>query len=339
MVRPLTLADWLDAALPVIDVRSPGEFARGRIPGAVNMPLFSDAERAVVGTLYKQHGRDAALLEGLRSVGPRLADLVEQARRIAPDGRVRVHCWRGGERSASVAWLLDKAGFADVRTLRGGYKAFRGSVLASLSRPVPLRVLGGFTGSGKTALLLAMRDAGGRVIDLEGLAAHRGSSFGTIGQATQPTTEHFENLLWHALHLLGTDRPIWVEDEGRTIGRVKLPDAFHASMREAPLHFVHVPAELRVQRLLSEYGQAPVEELEAAIQRIRKRLGPQHAKAALEALHRGDLHTVATVALRYYDRAYGHDLASRDPARVHHVQDPADDRHTLLQHLIDLPHA
>lgn len=324
MARALPIAGWLAASAPVIDVRSPAEFARGHIPGAVNVPLFSDAERAVVGTLYKQQSRDAAVLEGLRIVGPKLASIVEQARVVAPDGRISVHCWRGGDRSGSVAWLLEKAGFAAVSTLQGGYKAFRNHVLAALQRPVPLRVIGGYTGSGKTDLLHTMRRSGERVIDLEGLAHHKGSSFGAIGQAVQPTTEHFENLLWQALHTLGTKAPIWVEDEGRTIGRVHMPVAFFNNLREAPLYFLEVPFPLRVQHLVNEYGPAPQEQLAEAIVRIGKRLGPQHAKAALEALEAGDLHAVATITLGYYDRSYSHDLASRDPARVHriHVPDP-----------------
>jgi tRNA 2-selenouridine synthase len=336
MVRTLRVDEWLTGTVPVIDVRSPGEFARGHIPGAVNVPLFTDAERAVVGTLYKQQGRDKAVLEGLRIVGPKLAAIVEQARALAPDGRIRVHCWRGGERSGSVAWLLDKAGFDQVHALKGGYKAFRGHVLAELERPVPLRVLGGYTGSGKTELLNTMRRAGARVIDLEGLAHHKGSSFGAIGQAPQPTTEHFENLLWHALHQLGTGAPIWVEDESRTIGRSHLPDAFYQSIRRAPLYFVDIPVEERVQRLVAEYGNAPKEQLAEAIVRIRKRLGPQHAKAALEALDAGDLVTVATIALTYYDRAYRHDMADRDPAQVHRIKTQADrSLHETLLHIDD----
>lgn len=319
MVRPLPITDWLTRSTPVIDVRSPGEFARGHIPGAQNIPLFSDAERAVVGTLYKQQGRNKAVREGLRIVGPKLAAIVEQAQTLAPDGHVRVHCWRGGERSGSVAWLLDKAGFAAVHPLQGGYKAFRSHVLAELERPVPLRVLGGYTGSGKTELLNTMQAAGARVIDLEGLAHHKGSSFGAIGQAPQPTTEQFENLLWHALHTLGTEAPIWVEDESRTIGRAHLPDAFYQCLRRAPLYFIDIPVEARVQRLVAEYGNAPGAQLAEAILRIRKRLGPQHAKAALEALDAGDLRTVATITLGYYDRAYRHQMDQRDPATVHRI--------------------
>lgn len=319
MLRALPIAEWLAAGTPMLDVRSPGEFARGHIPGAVNVPLFSDAERATVGTLYKQQGRDIALLEGLRIVGPKLATLVEQARAVAPDGRVRVHCWRGGERSGSVAWLLDKAGFADVHSLKGGYKAFRRHVLEALEQPPTLHVLGGFTGSGKTELLHQLRAAGAPVIDLEALAHHKGSSFGMLGEAPQPTQEHFENQLWKAAQQAPADRPIWVEDESRQIGRVNLPMAWYAAMQGAPLLFVEVEQPVRVARLVQDYGHFPTAQLAEAITRIAKRLGPQHAKAALEALDAGDLDTVARITLTYYDKAYAHSTAQRDPARIEHV--------------------
>ena len=197
---------FLSARVPLIDVRSPGEYLRGHIPGAFNVPLFTDQERAVVGTLYKQTGRDAAMLEGLRIIGPKMAEIVEQARTLAPDGKVGVHCWRGGERSASVAWLLEKAGFQEVIVLKRGYKSFRERVLASLSLSWVLEVLGGYTGTGKTELLGLLRQEGEQIVDLEGLAHHKGSSFGGIGEKVQPTTEHFENLLWDALSQLDPGR-------------------------------------------------------------------------------------------------------------------------------------
>jgi tRNA 2-selenouridine synthase len=299
------------------------------------MPLFSDAERAVVGTLYKQIGRDAAVLEGLRLVGPKLAGIVEQARALAPDGRIAVHCWRGGERSGSVAWLLDKAGFAAVQTLKGGYKAFRNHVLDSFSTAHELRVLGGYTGTGKTETLRHLMALQQQVIDLEAIANHKGSSFGALGQPPQPTQEHFENLLWAALHEVDRSRPLWVEDESLMIGRNKLPEAFFASMRSAPLLFADMPLEERVERLVQDYGTFPPEQLADAIQRIARRMGPQHAKAALEALALGDLHTVARTALRYYDKTYAHGLSQRVATSVTTIPASATDLRALAQRLKD----
>ena len=334
MPTTLPIDRFLAASLPLIDVRSPAEHARGHIPGAYNLPLFSDEERARVGTLYKQQGRNAAMLEGLRITGPKLAPLVEQARQIAPDGKVAVHCWRGGERSASVAWLLEKAGFNEVVTLAKGYKAFREHVLASFAQPWNLFVLGGYTGTGKTELIGLLREQGEAVIDLEQLARHKGSSFGGIGEGAQGTTEQFENLLWKELGQLGKDRPIWVEDESQTIGRVKIPDPFFARMRAAETCFVEMPRAQRALRLVADYGSYPQEELADALVRIQKRLGPQHAKEALSALAAGDLHRVAMVTLQYYDKTYARGLSGRDPRRTHIIKAAGRDISDLAQQLI-----
>lgn len=307
---------FLAAGFPIIDVRSPGEFAHGHIPGAVNMPLFSDAERAEVGTLYVQQGRKPAMLHGLRITGPKLAGLVEQASAIAPENSVAVHCWRGGERSASVAWLLEKSCGMQVLTLQKGYKAFRQLVAGSFNRPWNLRILGGYTGTGKTELLGLMRGMGAQVVDLEALAHHKGSAFGGIGQAPQPSTEQFENLIWQALGQLDPHKPVWLEDESQMVGHVKVPDPFFAQMRKAPVAFVDLPQPRRAERLVADYGACPPEELAAAIGRIQKRMGPQHAKAALEALHAGNLPAVARITLHYYDKTYARGLSSRDAAAV-----------------------
>ncbi len=320
MLKALPILDFIQAEGPVLDVRSPGEFLRAHIPGAHSLPLFTDEERARVGTIYKQQGRDAAVLEGLRAVGPRMATLVEQARELAPNGRIRVHCWRGGERSGSVAWLLNKAGFSQVTTLIGGYKAFRTHVLGAFNGPWNLNLLGGFTGTGKTELLGMLQQEGEQMIDLEALACHKGSSFGALGQQPQPTTEHFENLLWHALSRMDPSKPIWLEDESLMIGRVRLPDQFFLQMRQAPFVFIEMPQEQRAARLVKEYGDFHRTDLAAAISRIARRLGPQHAKSALEALDSGDIFMVALITLRYYDKAYLRGAMERDP--VHTIRIP-----------------
>ena len=205
---------------------------------------------AVVGTLYKQEGRDKAVLEGLRLVGPGLAAIVEAAQGIAPDGRIGVHCWRGGERSRSVAWLLEKAGFKEVTLLQGGYKAFRNHILEDVCKPRVIGIIGGYTGTGKTELIRQMKALDQQTVDLEGLANHKGSSFGAIGESAQPTTEHFENLLWHALRDLDPSKVLWLEDESQLIGRVKIPDELFAQMRNAPCYFVELPKEERAARLV-----------------------------------------------------------------------------------------
>lgn len=331
MLTHLAIDDFLAHSTPIVDVRSPAEFAHGHIPGAHSLPLFSNEDRAVVGTLYKQQGRDAAMVEGLRIVGPKLSSIVEKARALAPEGRIRVHCWRGGERSGSVAWLLDKAGFVDVVTLRKGYKAFRTLVLESFSFPIDLLVLGGYTGTGKTELLGHLRALGEQVIDLEALAHHKGSSFGALGEQPQPTTEHFENLLWNELRRLDPTKPIWLEDESIMIGRCKIPQVLFDRMRSAVLYFAEMPQEQRAERLVVDYGKFPKEQLAEAIKRIEKRLGPQHCKAALIALEDGDLKTVAMIMLTYYDKAYLRGAEERDAKRVLRISADSGNMPSLAQ--------
>ncbi len=316
MIRVRPVVEFLAEDRPMIDVRTPGEFERGHIPGAYNLPLFTNEERAVVGTLYKQQGRDTAMLEGLRIVGPKLSMIVEKARTFAPNGMIGVHCWRGGERSGSVAWLLDKSGFKEVAMLKGGYKVFRNHILASFNSPVRIRIIGGYTGTGKTELLRHLKELGQQTLDLESIANHKGSSYGAIGEDPQPTTEHFENELWNALRTIDPTKPTWIEDESQMIGRVKIPDPFFQQMRSAHCTFADMPREERAHRLVKDYGKYPKEQLAEATKRIEKRIGPQHCKTALEALENNDLFTVAMITLAYYDKTYLHGLEKRDPAHV-----------------------
>ena len=304
---------------PLIDVRTPAEFERGHIPGAVNMPLFSNGERARVGTIYKQVGPEAALREGLDIVGPKMRHFVERAEAIAPDRRLALHCWRGGRRSASVGWLLEFAGF-EVGLLSGGYKAFRRYVLDWFeARPRPLLILGGPTGSGKTELLHALAARGEQVVDLEGLAHHKGSAFGALGEAPQPSVEQFENLVYDRLRRLDPQRRIWLENESRAIGRVYLPEGLWRQMAAAPLLHLDVPPTARIRRLVDDYARFSRAELAAAFDKIKKRLGGQHLQAALAALDGGDYAAAAAIALRYYDKAYGHALTRRVSGAVHRL--------------------
>lgn len=285
----------------LLDVRTPTEYAQGHIPNAQNFPLFTDAERAEIGTLYQQVGQTAAIDRGLEIAGPQLADWVHQVRSQFPDRELYLHCWRGGMRSGNMAWLFQTAGFVCF-TLRGGYKAYRQMVLADLAKPRPYRVLGGFTGSGKTTILHLLREKGQQIIDLEGLANHKGSAFGALG--LQPTSEQFANNLQEQLQGLDPAKPVWVEDESRLIGKVYLPEELVENMRQSPLLFVQIPQRKRVDYLVREYGKADTQELKQAFEQIRKRLGGQFEQQAQDALDNGDLAAAAAIALRYYDRAY-----------------------------------
>ena len=323
----------------LLDVRSPGEHAAGKLPGALPLPLFTDAERAEVGTLYKQTNPDAALLRGLEIAGGKMRWLVEEARRLSEPtgGKVLVHCWRGGQRSGSVAWLLERAGM-DVTQLIGGYKAARTLIRRYLGDSGhDFHVLSGPTGSGKTDVLLAMRDQGASVIDLEGLANHKGSSFGGIDQPDQPSTEQFENDVFAELRSLPTDRTVYLEDESRLIGHVYLPDEFYERLTKAPVTLLSQPPAWRVDRLVKDYGRADVADLIAGFQRIGKRLGGQHLKAAVAALEAGDLPTATRIALVYYDKAYAHYAERRNATVVATVTATSSDPAVVARQVIETP--
>ncbi len=292
---------------PLIDVRSPGEFRQGHIEGAVNVALFDDAERAQVGTVYARQGRDAAITLGFSLVAPRLNDYRRAIQRAAGGDRVvRMHCWRGGMRSESMGWLMQRVGFR-VYLLEGGYRAFRRYVQEFFTtEPLLLQVLAGATGSGKTEVLHRLRAAGEQVVDLEGLAHHRGSAFGAIGLPPQPTTEQFENALFFSLRALDPQRAIWVEDESRNIGHVVLPAPFFDRMSEAPSTFVRMEAEDRCRRLAREYAGLPRGELVDAVMRIERRLGGDRARAIARMIQEGRLDEAIAGVLSYYDRQYFH---------------------------------
>ncbi len=307
---------FLAADGPILDVRSPAEHAQAHIPGALSLPLFDDAERAEIGTLYKQRGRASAVRRGLSLVGPRLEALAEQLERHAAAGQpLRLHCWRGGMRSGSVAWL---AGTLDlpVLLLDGGYKRFRRWALELFEQPWPVRLLGGRTGSGKTELLLALQRRGVAVIDLEGLAHHRGSSFGALGLPPQPSSEHYENRLAIALHGLRGAREIWLEAESSQVGRCRIPAGLWRQMQQAPVLEVRRPLAQRLDHLVAIYGVQDPEALAEATRRIARRLGPQRTSAALAAIEQRDWRTACEQMLDYYDRCYDHELQAHPVAPV-----------------------
>lgn len=309
MIPSLPITEFLVGEGAILDVRSPAEFAQGHIPGAVNLPLFDDAERAEIGTLYKQQGRQAAVLRGLALVGPRMGALAGTLAQAATDSApLRMHCWRGGMRSASVAWLARQLDLP-VLLLEGGYKAYRRWVLALFERPWPLRLLGGRTGCGKTELLLALAERGVAMVDLEGLAHHRGSSFGALGLPPQPSSEHYENRLAAALCRLEGAPAIWLEAESSQVGRCRIPTGLWRQMRAAPVLEVQRPIEQRVAHLVTIYGSQEPQALAEATLRIARRLGPQRTAAALEAIERADWASACLQMLDYYDRCYDHELS------------------------------
>ena len=409
-MRRVAIAEFLAGSKEalLLDVRSPAEYKHAHIPGAVSFPLFTDEERAVVGTTYKQVSRQAAIKTGLDYFGPRMRTMVEEVARLleqmnrgadeqgtddgrdtllacpdsnrrtdeqgmqniegkeiadtlwsvlqtdenrktepqvsstpnpkpqTPNRKVFVYCWRGGMRSGAVSWLLNLYGF-DVTVLTGGYKAFRNHVLKTFEESYNFKILGGYTGSGKTEVLQALKAKGEKVIDLEQIASHKGSAFGNINMPPQPTQEMFENLLSRELQATSGEQqesawltannepentpnpkpqtpnpPIWLEDESQRIGTVNLPNALWKTMRSAPVYFLEIPFEERLIHITEEYSQCSKERLADAIERIKKRLGGLETKNALQFLAEDNYLDCFRILLHYYDKQYQKGLHNRE---------------------------
>ena len=314
----------------LLDVRSPGEYNHAHIPEAISLPLFTDEERKIVGTTYKQQSREQAIKIGLDMFGPKMRKMVEEVEsRLEVRGTkyeearvVFIYCWRGGMRSAAVAWLLDLYGFK-LCTLAGGYKAFRNHVLQTFEQPFQFKIIGGYTGSGKTEVLHELEKNGEPTVDLEEIACHKGSAFGSFKMPPQPTQEMFENLLSCKLQAVQqkTNDPglvgegngfIWIEDESQRIGNLNIPSALWETMRTSPLIFLEIPFEERLQHLMEEYGTWDREKLAASVQRISKRLGPMETKHTLEFLEQGNYKEAFRILLQYYDKRYLKGLHNRE---------------------------
>jgi tRNA 2-selenouridine synthase len=331
----------------LLDVRSPAEYAHAHIPGAVSFPLFTDEERKIVGTAYKQESREKAIKIGLDIFGPKMRGMVEEAEKLSGSCRlangnkeassplpaassIYIYCWRGGMRSGAVSWLLGLYGFK-IYTLAGGYKAFRNHVLKAFEQPFDLKILGGYTGSGKTAILNELEKKGEAVIDLEKIACHKGSAFGNIKMPAQPTQEMFENVLagelWEKAkgneqwtkqnseseHAPFTNHPsLWLEDESQRIGNLNIPMAFWQTMRTAPLYFLEIPFDERLNYIVEEYGHCDVQKLMDATQRISKRLGGLETKNVLAWLEQGEIKEAFRILLHYYDKRYLKGLHNRE---------------------------
>jgi tRNA 2-selenouridine synthase len=318
MIKQLTIPEFLAASesIPVVDVRTPAEFEQGHIIGAYNIPLFSNEERVKVGTTYTKISKEAAILLGFELTGPKWADLIRAAERIAPDKKILIHCWRGGMRSGALAWALDLYGFT-VATLKNGYKAYRRAGIDSFAREYPFIVLGGYTGTGKTDILKELSNSGEQIIDLEGLAQHQGSAFGSMGRMKQPSQEQFENLLAAALLKMDPGKRIWIEDESIAIGKRMIPQNIFRQLSNAPLIRLDIPLEERLCFLTKEYGGLDKDFLKESVQRITKRLGFLAARLAIEAIEEGRMPDFIRQVLVYYDKSYRNCLDKRRASSVY----------------------
>lgn len=313
MVHPLAIQDYF--AQPnnfvLIDVRSPKEFADGHIEGAVNVPLFSDDERALIGTLYKQQGRELAVKKGLACVAPRMNELVDviynSFLQHTADGQKKqlvVYCARGGMRSKSVAMLVDYLGSMNVFQLSGGFKAYKNFLRSQAPLCSHIVLIGGKTGSGKTYILQELAKRGEQVLDLEGLSNHRGSSFGALGKPNQPTQEQFIVSCLHTLVTSDRNRPLWVEHEGNRLGNLHVPRELWGIMEKAPVLYIDVPIEQRKKNILKEYGHFSADELIACATLLEKRLGGFETRRVIEFIRESNTEKTVEILLKHYDKSY-----------------------------------
>lgn len=315
MAVTLVINEFIDMkihkSIRLVDVRSEKEFIYGHIPGSFNIPLLNNEERVIIGTLYKKEGREVAVKKGFELIGPRFSKIIADAEQVAPEKKIMLYCWRGGMRSNIVAWLLNMAGF-QVFLLKGGYKIYRNWALEQFESKKNILVIGGKTGSGKTDLLKSLSLLGEQVIDLEGLANHKGSAFGGMGQQPQFTNEHFENLLAMQWYQTSKEGILWLENESRSVGSNIIPLGIFNQLRDAPVWEIVLDKKIRLKRILEEYGKFPLEELNINTSKLAKRLGGLKLREALKYLAENDMSGWAGVLLDYYDKTYEYSNNLRD---------------------------
>jgi tRNA 2-selenouridine synthase len=249
---------------------------------------------------------------------------LKEALKIADKEKLLVHCWRGGMRSETMAWLFS-LGDIETEILEGGYKSYRNFILERLGDKRKMIILGGLTGSGKTEILRTMKLAGHQVIDLEGIACHKGSAFGSLGQPSQPTSEQFANLLYNEIFATDPDKPLWLEDESKNIGTVFMPDQFFNRMLESSVIALIMSVKTRMPRLLKEYSAHSKEDLIKSVKRISKRLGGDNTKESIESIESGDFTRAIEITLNYYDKTYMYGLKRRPEDNLRIIETDTDD--------------
>ena len=311
-IYPVT--DFRNLTSPIIDVRSPSEYSKGHWPGAINIPLFTNSEREIIGKSYKKESRLKAIFNGLKITMPKTTKFLEiivqaTSKQVKGNKSLRIYCWRGGMRSNSFAWLARTIGIKTY-LLKGGYKNYRKWVLNQFESDLPIRLIGGKTGTGKTDLLNYINNDKIFVIDLEGIANHRGSSFGSLGMKEQPSTQQFENILAESLDSFQKNSAIeiWLEAESSNLGKCRIPNSLYTKMKKAPIIEIIKDKDERIKNLVHVYSQNSQTELNNAVNRISKRLGPQRTKEALTAIKRKEWSKACESMLDYYDKCYEYEL-------------------------------
>ncbi len=308
---------------PLIDVRSPGEYYKGHMPNSINIPLFDNDERAIVGKTYKTFGRERAVKQGLIFIEEKIEKLInnlfefinsQKITNIKGDSNeayVRIYCARGGMRSLSISWLLERYKVKTV-TLKGGYKKYRNWVLDNFSTKWNIIVIGGKTGTGKTKLLKLLNEYNYQTIDFEGIACHRGSTFGGLGMNEQPTNEQFENIIAENLNFFKKNNNVFVEAESANIGKCKIPHEFFNQMKNSRRIEIIRSESNRLDELINTYSIYNQSDLQESVLRIRKRLGPQRTKIAVESIKDKNWILVCKCVLEYYDKCYEYEKIGKD---------------------------
>ena len=329
--KKTTLKEFRNLKGLLIDLRSPDEYYKGHMPNSINIPLFNNDERAFIGKKYKNAGREKAVFEGLKIVEKKfdqlIGDIVSENKKYinktkSPliSSQLKFYCARGGMRSISVSWLLEKIGYKSFK-LEGGYKSYRNWVLNSFQDDRNITLIGGKTGTGKTKILKKLMSHNYQVIDLEYLANHRGSSFGGLGMTCQPSNEQFENLLAEKLLRFSKSKTIYLEAESANIGSCRIPNELFKQMKNAKRIEIIQSKKNRISELISTYSVFPDNELKNSVKKISKRLGPQRTKKAIEAIESKNWEDVCNAVLDYYDKCYDYELANNLNVSIIDIQD------------------
>jgi len=323
---------------PLIDVRSPSEYYKGHMPNSINIPLFDYDERSIIGTIYKKEGRKKAVIEGLKFFEKKLESLLDnlfmsiESYKTIPHKNnkflIRIYCSRGGMRSQSIAWLLEKYKLNPI-TLKGGYKIYRRWVLDSFSKKMNIVVIGGKTGTGKTRLLSLLEKYKYQTIDLERFACHRGSTFGGLGMKKQPSNEQFENKIAEKLNSFISINNVFVEAESSNIGKCKIPHEFFNQMKASRRIEILRSESNRLDELIDTYSVFSKEELKESVLRIKKRLGPQRTKIALESINNEKWDIVCRSVLDYYDKCYEFEKVGKTNIKLLDLTDRKYDKRIL----------
>ena len=329
--KKTTLKEFRNLKGLLIDLRSPDEYYKGHMPNSINIPLFNNDERAFIGKKYKNAGRDKAVFEGLKIVEKKfdqlIGDIVSENKKYinktkSPlmSSQLKFYCARGGMRSISISWLLEKIGYKSFK-LEGGYKSYRNWVLNSFQDDRNITLIGGKTGTGKTKILNNLMSLNYQVIDLEALANHRGSSFGGLGMNCQPSNEQFENLLAEKLLRFSKSKTIYIEAESANIGSCRIPNELFKQMKNAKRIEIIQSKKNRISELISTYSVFPDNELKNSVKKISKRLGPQRTKKAIEAIGSKNWEDVCNAVLEYYDKCYDYELANNIKVSIIDIRD------------------